>query len=174
MSAGAGSSRRRPPSRAGSSSTTSSYRDRSPVSRASAPASDGSEAKESMQVGGRTEAEEEGEGEPPPANPIAAMSAEERLATKKKRVRPSAATRTVAAVDQLKACSEEHMAALMQQEQRACEERERARQSHRELMERALGFQERTLEVQERAVQNQERAIERADQHHESTVQEQR
>ncbi|XP_042325018.1 uncharacterized protein LOC121931380 isoform X2 [Sceloporus undulatus] len=182
MSAEAGSSRRRPPSRAGSSSTTSSYRDRSPLSRASAPASDGSETEESMQ-GGRTEAEqeEEGEGEPPPANPIAAMSAEERLATKKKRVRPSAATRTVAAVDKLTVCSEEKMTELMQQGQRACDERERSRHSRRELMERALGFQERALGFQERAlevqlrgVQNQETALERSDQHHETTVQEQR
>ncbi|XP_042302266.1 uncharacterized protein LOC121919589 isoform X2 [Sceloporus undulatus] len=49
MSAGTGSSRSRPPSHAGSSSTTSSYRDRSLVSRASAAASDGSEAEETMQ-----------------------------------------------------------------------------------------------------------------------------
>ncbi|XP_042300618.1 uncharacterized protein LOC121918667 [Sceloporus undulatus] len=133
---------------------TSSYRDHSPVSRASAASSNGSEAEETMQVGGRTEEEEEAVA---PASPIAAMTPEERLATKKKRLRPSAATRTVAAVDQLKACSAEHMTAPVEQGQRASEERERGRQFRREIMERALEFQER-------AVQNQERSIDRSDQ----------
>ncbi|XP_042302265.1 uncharacterized protein LOC121919589 isoform X1 [Sceloporus undulatus] len=106
-------------------------------------------------VGGQTEEEEEEE--EAPANPIAAMTPEEWLATKKKRVRPSAATRTVAAVDQLKVCSAEHMTALVEQGQRTSEERERGRQSHREIMERAL-------ELHQRAVQNQERSLDRSDQ----------